>query len=140
MRRSSRTIILVLAALAVAATGCGGSDVDADEVPGAPPALTVPSDSELESGGADEADAEATATPEESSDEAVEPDAATEDPAAATEPVVPEETADPSGGAAAPESQAAAPEEDTTEEPAQPPADSPPEQFESFCEQNAGAC
>jgi hypothetical protein len=136
MRHLRTTLPAIIAVLAFAAAGCGGSEVDADEVPGNPPALTVPTDSELESGGSD-ADAET----DESTDETTDPDAAAEDPAGtgAVEPAVPEEQADTSGGAAAPEEQAAAPE-DTTADPAQPPADSPPEQFESFCEQNAGAC
>jgi hypothetical protein len=129
--RSSRTTLLAIAAVALAVAGCGGSDVAADEVPGNPPALTVPSDNELDAGASD---AEST------TDESTEPDAAAEDATGAAESVAPAEPADPSGGTVAPDdSQAAAPE-DTTADPAQPPADSPPEQFESFCEQNAGAC
>jgi len=139
MRRSPRTTLLALpfVALALAAAGCGGSEVDADEVPGAPPALTVPTEGEL--GAGTDADADAEANPDASADES------TEDPAesgAATDPdaaAAPETTepVDPSGGTTAPET--AAPDEGAAD-PAQPPADSPPEQFESFCEQNAGAC
>ena len=53
MRRSPRTLLmaLLLAVIPLAAVGCGGSEVSADEVPGPPAALTVPSDSELGSGG-----------------------------------------------------------------------------------------
>ena len=63
---------LMLTALVLAAAGCGGGEVDAGEVPGSPPALTVRSDSELgaaadasaDENGADAASADATATPE----------------------------------------------------------------------------
>jgi hypothetical protein len=131
MRHSPRTALLALslAVLALAAVGCGGDEVAADEVPGAPPALTVPTDGEVSSGAAD-ADAE------EDPDAEADPDAATADPDAA---VVPEDS---SGGAVAPETEEApaAPEETTAPEETPPPAGSAPEQFESFCEQNAGAC
>jgi hypothetical protein len=131
MRRLPRTLILALAALALAVAGCGGSQVSAEEVPGPPPALVVPSDSEI--GGSDAGA---------STDETTDPDAAADDAAAtdgATDQAAPTEPVEPSGGTVAPEPQAAAPE-DTTADPAQPEPGSPPEQFESFCEQNAGAC
>lgn len=140
MRRTPRTTALasLLAALALAAAGCGGSDVASDEVPGAPPALTVPTDSELEAPAEEDADAETD--PDASADETEDP--ATADPDAAIDPdaAVPEteEPVDPSGGAVAPETETAP--DETAVDPAQPPAGSAPEQFESFCEQNAGAC
>jgi hypothetical protein len=123
LRRSPRIppIALLLAVLALTA-GCGAGEISPDEVPGPPPALTVTSDTEL--GAADDA---ATATDETAADAdtAEEPAAADADAAApAEDAVVPEATA--------------APEEaPVTEEPA---PGSPPEQFEDFCEQNAGAC
>jgi hypothetical protein len=132
MRRSPRPLILALAALALAAAGCGGSEVDADEVPAGPPALVVPSDSELaaDSGsGADE-------TTDGTTDETTDPDAADQD-STGDGTAAPAEPVEPSGGTTAPD--AAAPE-DTTADPAQPEPGSAPEQFESFCEQNAGAC
>jgi hypothetical protein len=133
MQRSPRTTLLALApaVLALAAAGCGGSEVTAHEVPGPPPALTVPTDGELASGAADadaDADPDATAEPD--------ADAGTTEPDAG---VVPEDS---SGGAVAPETEEApaVPEETTAPEETPPPAGSAPEQFESFCEQNAGAC
>ncbi len=138
MRPAPRTSLLALAfaVLALLAAGCGAGDVPADEVPGAPPALIVPSDSELGASGSNadastDADADADATADEdaaATDETAEPD---------TGAAVPEATEDTSGGTAAPTAEAA-PEDTTTEEP--PAAGSAPEQFESFCEQNAGAC
>ena len=115
--RAPRTALLTIAAVAFAVAGCGGGEVDADEVPGSPPALTVPSDSELSA-----------------------PDAAAEDPAATDESgaVVP---ADPETGGTVPEEpQAAVPEDTITEEAPAAPEDAPTEQFDSFCEQNVGAC
>jgi len=113
---------LTLTALVLAVAGCGGGQVDAGEVPGSPPALTVRSDSELgaatnssaDQNSADSGSADASATPE------------------------PETTVAPSGTT---EPQATATPEDAAagqDEP--PPAGSAPEQFETFCEQNAGAC
>ena len=86
MRHLRKTLLAIIAVLALAAAGCGGSEVDADEVPGNPPALTVPSDTELESGGSDEADADAATdestdeSTDASSDEATDPDTAAEEP------------------------------------------------------------
>ena len=132
--RSMRTTLLAIAAVALAAAGCGGGEVSPDEVPGNPPALTSPSDSELGAGGSD---AETGTDEDATTDE----DAATEeDPAATDESAAPVVPADPDAGTPVPEEPQAAVPEDTTADPAQPPADSAPEQFESFCEQNAGAC
>jgi hypothetical protein len=134
MRLPSRTALLalVVAALAVLAAGCGAGEIASDEVPGSPPALVVPTDSELGAAGSD-ADETSSDTDEDADADA---DAGTADPGTAATP-----PADTSGGTVAPETQAApaAPEETAPEE-TPPPAGSPPEQFESFCEQNAGAC
>jgi hypothetical protein len=117
---------LMLTALVLAVAGCGGGEVAAGEVPGNPPALTVRSDNELgaaanaDANSADSASADATATPE--------PDA-TVAPSGTAEP---QATAAPDDAATGPEDAAAGQE--------QPPAGSAPEQFETFCEQNAGAC
>jgi hypothetical protein len=111
----------LLTAITLAAAGCGGGEVAAGEVPGSPPALTVRSDSEL--------GAATAASADENGD-----DAASADATATAEP---EATVAPSG-TTAPEATAAPEDAAATEE--QPPAGSAPEQFESFCEQNAGAC
>jgi len=130
MSRSPRTPLLALtfAIVALAAVGCGGGEVSAEEVPGAPPALVVPTDSALGSGGASSSDG-STGT-----DNGTDSGA---DTGTADTTTTPEDT---SGGTAAPETDSAPAPEDTTTEPEQPPAGSAPEQFESFCEQNAGAC
>ncbi len=134
MRPAPRTslLALVFAVLALLAAGCGADEVPADEVPGPPPALIVPSDSELGAAGSN-ADASADATADE--DAAAADGTAETDTSGTAVPAAPEDT---SGGTAAPTTETA-PEDTTTDE--QPPAaGSPPEQFESFCEQNAGAC
>jgi hypothetical protein len=136
MRRSPRILLmaLLLAVVPIVATGCGGSEVSADEVPGPPPALTVPSDTELGGGGgggdgnSDSSNSDDTSN----SDDAASGDAtATPTPEATTPP------ADTSGGTTAPETDTA-PDDTATND--TPPAGAEAEQFESFCEQNAGAC
>jgi hypothetical protein len=133
MRRSPRTTLMAIpfVALALAAAGCGSSEIAADEVPGSPPALAVPTDAELSAGGSD-ADADASADADADSG-----DAAGDGATAAPETTTPAEPTDPSGSTEAPAEPA--PEEGAAD-PEQPPAGSAPEQFESFCEQNAGAC
>jgi hypothetical protein len=138
MRRSPRTSLMALlvAVLAIAAAGCGGSEVASDEVPGAPPAITVPTDSDLGGGGGD-----GNNSADNADSGAEENDSSTEDGAADPGTAEPEATAEPpaetGGGTAAPEATAAP---DTATNDTQPEPGSPPEQFEDFCEQNAGAC
>jgi hypothetical protein len=133
LRSAPRTSLLALtfAVLALLAAGCGANEVPSDEVPGPPAALIVPSDSELGAAGSN-ADASADATAGE--DAATTDSTAETDTSGAAAPTAPEDT---SGGTAAPTAEPA-PQDTTTDEP--PAAGSPPEQFESFCEQNAGAC
>jgi hypothetical protein len=134
---------LLLAVLAIAAAGCGGSEVAADEVPGAPPALTVPTDEDLGGGGnadnassddgnasGDDADADANADADSGAD------GTTDDTATPEATAEPPATDDTTGGTTTPET--TAPEDTATND--TPPAGSEAEQFESFCEQNAGAC
>ena len=137
LTRPLRTLLTaVLAIASLAAAGCGGGQVSADEVPGPPPALTVPTDSELGGGAADDA-AEDSGTADESSDSADEgADTGTTDEGA-TDPST-TAPADESGGAAVPEATAAP--EDSAANDTPPPAGSEAEQFEDFCAQNAGAC
>jgi hypothetical protein len=133
---------LLLAVLPIAAAGCGGSEVSADEVPGPPPALTVPTDEDLGGGGGGGGDGgdggDETADAGNATDEDADADAQTDDTTDGT--VAPEATAAPpaddtTGGTATPET---APEDTATND--TPPAGAEAEQFESFCEQNAGAC
>jgi hypothetical protein len=137
MRRSTRTSLMALlvAVVAFAAAGCGGSEVASDEVPGPPPALTVPSDNDIGSGGSNASDSTSSqdgtdSSTDSSADSGAADSGATDSPTATPAP-------DTSGGTAAPEP-TAAPDTATSDQP--PAAGSPPEQFENFCEQNAGAC
>jgi hypothetical protein len=133
MRRLPRThlIALLVAVPALAAAGCGGSQVSADEVPGSPPALTVPTDSDL---GAAGSNADSTSGSADESADSADSGASADTGADDTGTTAP---ADVGTTAPAPEA-TTAPEE--TGGAAPPPAGSPPEQFEDFCEQNAGAC
>jgi hypothetical protein len=136
MRRSTRTSLMafLVAVVAFAAAGCGGSEVASDEVPGPPPALTVPSDNDVGSGSTSASDNASNGDQSDSSADSGADSGTTEpnaDPGTATP------APDTSGGAAAPEP-TAAPDTATNDQP--PAAGSPPEQFENFCEQNAGAC
>jgi hypothetical protein len=114
---------------------CGGGEVSSDEVPGDPPALTVPSDDDIGSGGSADnasADADDTTGGTDDPEATATPDSTTGDAGTVTPPA----TDDTSGGTTVPET---APEDSaTTDTP--PPAGSDAEQFEDFCEQNAGAC
>ena len=131
MRRSTRNSLtaLLVAVLAFAA-GCGGSEVASDEVPGAPAALTLPSDGEL--GGSNAADNAAS-----DGNGSSNADSGTADSGTADATPTPTPPADTSGGAVAPEA-TTAPDTATNDTP--PAAGSPPQQFEDFCAQNAGAC
>jgi hypothetical protein len=133
MRPSTRTSLLALigAVLALAAVGCGGGEVAADEVPGSPPALTVPSDNDI-GGGSSNSSSNSGSGSDASGDEEADGETGTAEP-------TPTPTVEPdaSGGATVPEATA---EPDTAANDTPPEAGSPPEQFEDFCEQNAGAC
>jgi hypothetical protein len=136
MRRPPRPslLALIVAALAFAVAGCGGGEIAAEEVPGAPPALIVPSDSELASASESDDAADTTASTDDSA--SADESAATQAPAdtGATTP-----PADTSGGTVAAPEPTAAPEDSAANDTAPAPG-SEAEQFESFCEQNAGAC
>jgi hypothetical protein len=131
----SSLLALVLAVPALAAAGCGAGQIAADEVPGGPPILTVPSDTALGAAGS-KADASSSSSSssssEESADSSTSSDGGTAD-SGTTSTGTPTATTTPAPTATA------APE-DTTGGSAPPPAGSSPEQFENFCEQNAGAC
>jgi len=129
--RPLRTALL-LPLLALALAGCGSDAADVPEVPGSPPELTVPH----QRGAADlsEEGAEGSATP---TPTPTEEGAATPTPAAEGETGSTGETGTADTGAAATPAPAA---EDSPATDTAPPAGSAPEQFEQFCQENAGAC
>lgn len=141
MPRLAALTIVLLALLA----GCGGDDVAYEEVTGAPPEITIPPDSGLTAAApAEEGTDEGVSTSETDPEADPATDAGTT--AGGTEapatPVTPDESAtggtttdgtlDSGGSTAVPED---GPENDTPPEPG-----SEAEEFEEFCEQNAGAC
>ena len=128
LRTSSRGCAVLAVSLALGVGGCGGSEVEYQEVPGDPAEITLPdrtpaaTDDEAETTeeGADaEATPTATATPADATGTTT--DGTTTDAPATTE----EATPAPADG-------------ETTDEPPAPGSDA--ERFEDFCEQNAGAC
>ena len=128
MRRLRSVLLLPLLGLALAAPGCGGDDSAVEEVPGAPPALTVPHQK-----GAAEDSEDATPTPT--------PTPTTDAEATAT----PADTGSTgtTGGTGTNTGAEATPAPATQDSPAAdeaPAAGSPPEKFEQFCQENAGAC
>ena len=133
------TALLCTVALAAFATGCGGSELDYEEVPGPPVEVSIPSET-VESGGS--ADADATPTPtataepgsttapsDQSGDTGAAPSTGTGTASAGTDT-----SGTDSGGATAPA------EEDSATNDTAPPAGSEAQQFEDFCAQNPGAC
>ena len=133
------TALLCTVALAAFATGCGGSELDYEEVPGPPVEVSIPSET-VESGGSAGADATptptATAEPgsttapsDQSGDTGAAPSTGTGTASAGTDT-----SGTDSGGATAPA------EEDSAANDTAPPAGSEAQQFEDFCAQNPGAC
>lgn len=132
MRGRRLTAIMATALLALVATGCGGGEAMAPEVPGPPADVALPEATVAAS--AEDEDA-ATGDEDATTDEGTTDDGTT----------TPEETAPSDGGAAAPdtsgggtaapETEADGPTNDTA-----PPEGSEAEQFEDFCAQNPGAC
>jgi len=134
----SATALLCTVALAAFAAGCGGSEVDYEEVPGPPVEVSIPSET-VESGGNADTDATPTptATPEpgnttapsdQSGSTGTAPSPDTGDTASS------DTSGTDSGGATAPA------EEDSATNDTAPPAGSEAQQFEDFCAQNPGAC
>lgn len=130
-RTPSRGPAVVAVLLALTIAGCGGSQVEYQEVPGDPAEITLPDRSPA-------VDSEATETEAEVD--------------AAVEETTPAPTATPAGGDTGAATDGATGDESATVEatPAPvedgPETDEPPvpgsdaERFEDFCEQNAGAC
>jgi hypothetical protein len=142
-RRPLSAVLLATAALAAA--GCGGSQVSADEVPGPPPNITVPSDAGLGGGGgADDASGTTGATDDTTgSTSSSEPSASTDttpapDTSADTGTTGTTDTGTAETGTADTGTTEPAPTDTTgTDQTASP---SETEQFEDFCAQNEGAC
>ena len=141
----SATALLCTVALAAGAVGCGGSELDYQEVPGPPVDVAVPSDATSLGDSAGDGDADATPTPTAEPGGTTAPSdqsgAAGTAPSANADPGAATGTA-PSTGAAAPDSGGAtAPaQDDSAANDTAPPAGSDAEQFEDFCAQNPGAC
>jgi hypothetical protein len=136
-RRLSSIVLVALTALA--AVGCGGSQVSADEVPGPPPALTVPSDPALggcnsttTSSGTTTGDSSTSSNTGASTDTSTPADTSAD---AATGATSTDTSTDTSTGTT--DTTTTQPGTTTTE-PA--PSSSESQQFEDFCAQNAGAC
>ena len=139
--RAPRTklLALLLALVALAVAGCGGSEVASDEVPGNPPALTVPSDGDIGSGANSDSSSSSNPSDSNSTDST---DNGTTTGSTTTTPqaqatTAPSTTDGTSGGTAAPTTPTTP---DTATNDQAPPAGSDAQQFENFCEQNAGAC
>ncbi len=122
-----RGFTAVAVALALVAAGCGGSEVDYQEVPGEPAEITLPDRTPA-------GDATATDADDAAAEEATPTPTATPGDATGT-------TTDPTTGdqsAAAEATPAPAEDGAANDEPPVPGSDA--ERFEDFCEQNAGAC
>jgi len=136
----SATALLCTVAFAAFAAGCGGSELDYEEVPGPPVEVSIPSET-VESGGAN-ADADATPTPTATAEPGSTTAPDDQSGATGTAPSTGTGTATAgtgtsdtdSGGATAPA------EEDSATNDTAPPAGSEAQQFEDFCAQNPGAC
>ena len=136
LRTPSRRLTIVAVSLALGAAGCGGSEVEYQEVPGDPAEITLPDRTPAadatasgteEDASAEEATPTATATPSDATGTST--DGATTDGATTEEPATAEATPTPAAAAA---------DGETTDEPPVPGSDA--ERFEDFCAQNAGAC
>jgi hypothetical protein len=131
VRRLCSTLLLPLLGLALLVAGCGGDDSAVEEVPGAPPVLSVPHQKGAADVSADDEDATPTPTPTASGDAE-----ATPTPADTGSTGTTGETGTNTGATATP-----APATQDTPATDQAPAEgSPPEKFEQFCQENAGAC
>ena len=135
----SATALLCTVALAAGITGCGGGEIDYEEVPGPPVEVSIPSET-VEAGNSADADATPTPTPTPEPGSTTAPDDQSGDTGAApstgtgTASTGTDTSGTDSGGATAPA------EEDSATNDTAPPAGSEAQQFEDFCAQNPGAC
>lgn len=148
-------LVALLAALLLA--GCGGTQIQADEVSGAPPELAVP---EGEAAGAlEDADAASSSSSDDQDSDTTSTSTSTDeqssgDSAGGSSPSSGGGAAAGSGGASAGSTATPAPQATATPAPTQapaapqddaqndaaPPASTGAERFEDFCQQNPGAC
>jgi hypothetical protein len=131
VRRIRSTLLLPVLGLALLAPGCGSGDTAVQEVPGPPPALTVPH----QKGAGDLSGASGSATPTPTPTPSA-AGAATATPAGTGTTGTTGATGTNTGAAATP---VPATQDSPTSDTA-PPAGSPPQKFEQFCQENAGAC
>ena len=129
---TGRLPVALLVALGLGISGCGGSEVEYQEVPGDPAEINLPD--RTPAAPADETDEEAAAeeTPAPDATEGTEAPPAEGAAGTTTEEGAVDQSAAPAETPPATEDSAA------TDEPPAPGSDA--ERFEDFCEQNAGAC
>ena len=127
MRSARPTLAAALSVLAlVLLAGCGGNQIEADQVQVSPPTLTIPKDDTAAAEDTPDADETATATPTPTVD-------ASGGAAATAAPTQPPATAPATGGAGATTGE-------TTTGNANPGGAQAEENFDTFCEENPGAC
>jgi hypothetical protein len=128
------TALVITGLLALVATGCGGGEPLAPEVPGPPAEVKVPQSAQAPGDAAAQNTAGNSGTG--TSDSATGSGSSGDTGADATPTPTPAGTGtDQGGGAAAPDATADSPTNDTP-----PPDGSNAQQFEDFCAQNPGAC
>ena len=137
------TALLCTVALTFGVAGCGGSEVEYQEVPGPPVDVAIPSDSSAASDSSDSGDASETPTPTPTPEAGGTTAPSDQSGAAGTAPSASTDTggATDTGTAGTDGGGATAPaDEDSASNDTAPPAGSDAEQFEDFCAQNPGAC
>src|SRR4051795_1342307 len=140
LRRLRATTLLTIAGLALSVAGCGSDSGAVPEVPGPPAALSVPHQKGVAASGTatptPTASASATATPSATGSTGSTGTTAATGSTGATAGTGTGGTSTTTGAAATP-----APATQNTSSTDQAPAtDSPPQKFEQFCQENAGAC
>jgi hypothetical protein len=123
------TLLLTVLVFALAAAGCGSDEAEVPEVPGPPATLAVPHQKGAEDLSED-AEETPTPTPTAEGEEGAEGEAT---------PAPADSGSTETGGTDAAATPAPATEDSPTNDTA-PEQGSAPEQFEQFCEENAGAC
>jgi hypothetical protein len=131
--RTLRSVLLfTVLVLALSAAGCGGSDSDVPEVPGAPAELSVPHQK-----GAADLGSSATPTPSASATGTATPSATPDSGTTGSTGSTGTTGGTGTNTAATP---APATQQDSATNDTKPADGSAPQQFEQFCQENAGAC